>query len=187
MTDPLAPIPPLKATDRMNICVFLSAADLDERYTRPAREFAELIGKGGHTLVWGGSDTGLMKVVADGVRRDWRAARRDLGRLSAGVGRKDADEMVIAKDLAERKALMLARADAVVVMAGGLGTLDEATEILELKKHGLHDKPVVLLNTAGFYDGLALQLRRMEEEGFLPCPWPSWCSSPTRVPAHSPT
>jgi predicted Rossmann-fold nucleotide-binding protein len=57
-----------------------------------------------------------------------------------------------------------------VVMAGGLGTLDEATEILELKKHGLHDKPVVLLNTAGFYDGLALQLRRMEEERFLPVP-----------------
>ncbi|MGV9906221.1 TIGR00730 family Rossman fold protein, partial [Streptomyces sp. NPDC003388] len=39
----------------MNICVFLSAADLDERYTRPAREFAELLGKAGHTLVWGGS------------------------------------------------------------------------------------------------------------------------------------
>jgi uncharacterized protein (TIGR00730 family) len=78
--------------------------------------------------------------------------------------------MVIAEDLAERKALLLAKSDGVVVMAGGLGTLDEATEILELKKHGLHDKPVVLLNTAGFYDGLALQLRRMEEEGFLPVP-----------------
>jgi predicted Rossmann-fold nucleotide-binding protein len=52
----------------MNICVFLSSADLDERYTRPAREFAELIGKAGHTLVWDGSNTGLMKVVADGVR-----------------------------------------------------------------------------------------------------------------------
>src|SRR3954447_1201157 len=52
----------------MRICVFLSAADLDDRYTRPAREFAELLGKGGHTLVWGGSDVGLMKVVADGVQ-----------------------------------------------------------------------------------------------------------------------
>ena len=78
--------------------------------------------------------------------------------------------MVLAKDLAKRKALMLARSDAIVVMAGGLGTLDEATEILELRKHGLHDKPVVLLNTAGFYDGLALQLQRMEEDGFLPVP-----------------
>jgi uncharacterized protein (TIGR00730 family) len=154
----------------MNICVFLSAADLDERYTRPAREFAELLGRGGHSLVWGGSDTGLMKVVADGVRETG-------GRL-VGVSveflrqwaRVDADDMVIAKDLAERKALLLAQSDAVVVMAGGLGTLDEATEILEQRKHGLHDKPVVLLNTAGFYDGLALQLRRMEEDGFLPVP-----------------
>ena len=154
----------------MNICVFLSAAHLDERYTGPAREFAELIGKGGHTLVWGGSDTGLMKVLADGVR--------DTGGRLVGISvvflrawaRNDADEMVIAKDLAERKALMLARSDAVVVMAGGLGTLDEATEILELRKHGLHDKPVVLLNTAGFYDGLTLQLRRMEADGFLPVP-----------------
>jgi uncharacterized protein (TIGR00730 family) len=154
----------------MNICVFLSAADLDERYTRPAREFAELVGKAGHTLVWGGSDTGLMKVVADGVRQ---TGGRLVG-VSVGFlrdwARKDADEMVIAEDLAERKALLLARSDAVVVMAGGLGTLDEATEILELRKHGLHDKPVVLLNTAGFYDGLTAQLRRMEAEGFLPVP-----------------
>ena len=151
----------------MNICVFLSAAHLDERYTGPAREFAELIGKGGHTLVWGGSDTGLMKVLADGVR--------DTGGRLVGISvvflrawaRNDADEMVIAKDLAERKALMLARSDGVVVMAGGLGTLDEATEILEQKKHGLHDKPVVLLNTAGYYDGLTLQLVRMEELVFV--------------------
>ena len=154
----------------MKICVFLSGADLDERYTRPAREFAELIGKGGHTLVWGGSDTGLMKVVADGVRE---TGGRLVG-ISVGFlrdwARKDADEMVIAKDLAERKALLLAGSDAVVVLAGGLGTLDEVTEILELRKHGLHDKPVVLLNTAGFYDGLTLQLRRMEKEGFLPVP-----------------
>ncbi len=152
----------------MIICVFLSAADLDGRYTAPAREFAELIGKAGHTLVWGGSDTGLMKVVADGVRETGGRLVGISVRFLAAWARKDADEMVIAEDLAERKALLLAKSDAVVVMAGGLGTLDEATEILELKKHGLHAKPVVLLNTAGFYDGLALQLRRMEEDGFLP-------------------
>ncbi|MBR7673725.1 TIGR00730 family Rossman fold protein, partial [Streptomyces daliensis] len=52
----------------MNICVFCSAAELDAVYTEPAREFAELIGKRGHSLVWGGSDVGLMKVVADGVQ-----------------------------------------------------------------------------------------------------------------------
>ncbi|MEV6421428.1 TIGR00730 family Rossman fold protein [Streptomyces sp. NPDC051662] len=154
----------------MNICVFLSAADLPERYTRPAREFAELIGKGGHTLVWGGSDSGLMKVVADGVSATGgRLVGVSVDFLS-DVARPEADEMVIAKDLAERKALLLAKSDAVVIMVGGTGTLDEATEILELKKHGLHTKPVVLLNTAGFYDGLKQQFRRMDEDGFLPLP-----------------
>jgi uncharacterized protein (TIGR00730 family) len=154
----------------MKICVFLSAADLDERYTRPAREFAELLGKGGHTLVWGGSESGLMKVVADGVQA---AGGRLVGvsvTFLAASARADADEMVIAGDLAERKKLLLEKADAVVVMVGGTGTLDEATEILELKKHGHTDKPVVLLNTAGFYDGLKTQFRRMEDEGFLPVP-----------------
>jgi uncharacterized protein (TIGR00730 family) len=154
----------------MKICVFLSAADLDERYTRPAREFAEAIGKGGHTLVWGGSNTGLMKVVADGVQETGGRLVGISVEFLRDFARKDADEMVIAKDLSERKALLLAGSDAVVVMVGGLGTLDEATEILELRKHGHHEKPVVLLNTAGFYDGLMIQLRRMEDEGFLPVP-----------------
>lgn len=154
----------------MNICVFLSAADLDDRYTGPAREFGELIGKGGHTLVWGGSDSGLMKVVADGVQE---AGGRLVGvsvEFLSAVARPGADEMVVAADLAERKRLLLEKADAVVIMVGGTGTLDEATEILELKKHGRTAKPVVLLNTAGFYDGLEQQFRRMEAEGFLPRP-----------------
>ncbi|AZK96667.1 MULTISPECIES: LOG family protein [Streptomyces] len=154
----------------MRICVFLSAADLDERYTRPAREFAELLGKGGHTLVWGGSESGLMKVVADGVQETGGRLVGVSVDFLAATARAGADEMVIARDLAERKALLLAKADAVVVMVGGTGTLDEATEILELKKHGRQNKPVVLLNTAGFYDGLKTQFHRMEAEGFLPVP-----------------
>ncbi|MCA1219151.1 TIGR00730 family Rossman fold protein [Streptomyces sp. 8L] len=154
----------------MNICVFLSAADLDERYTRPAREFAELIGRGGHTLVWGGSDVGLMKVLADGVADSGGRLVGVSVDFLAAAAREGADEMVVAGDLAERKALLLAKSDAVVVMVGGTGTLDEATEILELKKHGKHTKPVVLLNTAGFYDGLRQQFQRMEDEGFLPIP-----------------
>jgi uncharacterized protein (TIGR00730 family) len=156
----------------MNICVFCSAAELDEVYTGPAREFAELIGKRGHTLVWGGSDCGLMKVVADGVQG---AGGRLVG-ISVDFlhhkARAGADEMVITATLAERKALLLERADAVVVLVGGTGTLDEATDIVELKKHGMHGKPVVVLNTAGFYDGLRQQMERMDAEGFLPVPLP---------------
>ncbi|MEX2968694.1 TIGR00730 family Rossman fold protein [Streptomyces sp. C184] len=154
----------------MNICVFCSAADLDDRYVVPARQFAELMGKGGHALVWGGSDAGLMKVMADGVQQ---AGGKLIGvsvEFLAHKAYEGADEMVVTRNLAERKAQMLARADAIVIMVGGMGTLDEATEILELRKHGMHTKPVVLLNTVGFYDGLKEQFQRMEAEGFLPIP-----------------
>lgn len=154
----------------MNIGVFLSSADLSEQYTLPAREFGKLIGEGGHTLVWGGSDAGLMKVVADSVQE---AGGRLVGvsvEFLQHKARPGIDDMIIAPDLARRKAELLRLSDAIVVMVGGAGTLDEATEILELKKHRLHSKPVVLLNSAGFYDGLELQLRRMEAEGFLPLP-----------------
>lgn len=154
----------------MNITVFCSAAELPDRYTRPAREFAELIGKGGHTLVWGGSDVGLMKLMADGVREHGGRLVWVTAEFPPHRAREHADEMVHAADLAARKAGLLERGDAVVVMVGGTGTLDEATEILELKKQGLHDKPVVLLDAAGYYDGLKAQLLRMEQDGFLPVP-----------------
>jgi uncharacterized protein (TIGR00730 family) len=156
----------------MKICVFLSAADLDGRYTDAARELGRLIAQRGHTLVWGASDVGLMKVLADAVH--------DAGGRLVGVSvdfladrarpLQPPDRLTVAADLAERKALLLAESDAIVIMVGGTGTLDEATEILELRKHGLHDKPVVLLNTDGFYDGLRQQLTRMDSEGFLPVP-----------------
>ena len=154
----------------MNIGVFLSAADLGEQYTVPAKEFGRLIGEGGHSLVWGGSESGLMKVVADAVQASGGRLIGVSVEFLQDVARKDADEMVVARDLAHRKAELLLRSDAVVVMVGGTGTLDEATEILELKKHGMHTKPVVVLNSAGFYDGLEQQFRRMESEGFLPLP-----------------
>lgn len=171
-TDSASPLKPPQGLRPMNICVFCSAAELDEVYTASARRFAELIGKRGHTLVWGGSDVGLMKVVADGVR--------DTGGRLVGISveflhhkaRADTDEMIVTTTLAERKALLLERCDAVVVMVGGTGTLDEATDIIELKKHGMHGKPVVVLNTAGFYDGLRQQMERMDAEGFLPVPLP---------------
>ncbi|WP_405011489.1 TIGR00730 family Rossman fold protein [Kitasatospora sp. NBC_01539] len=154
----------------MNITVFCSAYSLDDRYTAPAAEFARLLGEGGHTLVWGGSHAGLMGRLADGVKE---AGGRLVGisvDLLAHKAYEGADELVSAPDLAARKALLLERADALVVLVGGLGTLDEVTEVLELKKHALHAKPVVVLDTEGFYTGLRTQLERMDTEGFLPRP-----------------
>jgi len=152
----------------MNICVFCSFRDVAKNYTDAADKFATLVAQYGHTLVWGGSNSGTMKVIAD-------AAQAAEGRI-VGISvepikekaRKNADEMIIAKDWPERRALLLEKADAVCVLAGGLGTLDEITEVLEYKKQELHNKPVVFLNTEGFYDGFKQQLERMDKEGFLP-------------------
>ncbi|WP_329489703.1 TIGR00730 family Rossman fold protein [Kitasatospora sp. NBC_01246] len=154
----------------MNITVFCSAYSLDERYSVPAAEFARLLGEGGHTLVWGGSNAGLMGLLADGVKAAGGKLVGVLVELLRHKGYEGADELVMTLDLAERKAQLLMRADAVVVLVGGLGTLDEVTEVLELKKHALHDKPVIVLDTEGFYAGLRTQLERMDTEGFLPRP-----------------
>jgi uncharacterized protein (TIGR00730 family) len=154
----------------MNITVFCSAYSLDDTYSAPAAEFARLLGEAGHTLVWGGSHAGLMGLLADRVKE---AGGRLVGISVEFLRHKayeGADELVTAPDLATRKAELLARADALVVLVGGLGTLDEITEVLELKKHALHDKPVVVLDTAGFWTGLRMQLERMDTEGFLPRP-----------------
>ncbi|MDH6128723.1 TIGR00730 family Rossman fold protein [Kitasatospora sp. GP82] len=171
----------------MNITVFCSAYSLDERYTVPAAEFARLLGEHGHTLVWGGSHAGLMGLLADGVKE---AGGRLVGisvELLAHKTYEGADELVMTRDLAQRKAELLERADAVVVLVGGLGTLDEVTEVLELKKHGLHDKPVVVLDPTGFYEGLRTQLERMDTEGFLPRPLAeliTFAADPAEALAH---
>src|SRR4051812_11918902 len=128
---------------RMNATVFCSANDVGEPYTSAAREFAGLIAKRGHALVWGGANTGTMKEIAD--------AAQEAGGTIIGVSveylqlkvRPDANEMHVLRNLAERKAMLLERGDAIVVLPGGLGTLDEITEVLELKKQALHDKPIV--------------------------------------------
>lgn len=152
----------------MNITVFCSVHDVGETYTKAAREFARAIAAKGHTLVWGGTNKGTMKVIAD-------AAQEGGGRIMGitvepikSHARENADDMIVTKTWPERRALLLSHADAIVVLPGGIGTLDEATEVLEYKKQEQHNKPVVFLNIDGFYDGLREQLERMEREGFLP-------------------
>src|SRR3989338_9694261 len=108
----------------MNICVFCSASEVAEEYTQEAKSFATLLGENGHTLIWGGSDRGIMKVMASGVRE---AGGRIVGvsvELLRDHPRKNPDEMIFAKDLDQRQAIMLARADAVVALTGGIGVLD---------------------------------------------------------------
>ena len=152
------------------ICVFCSASDVDQIYKDAAIEIGTKMVSHGYNLVWGGSDTGIMKVVADAVDK----AGGDLIGISVEFlhdkARKETSEMVITRDLSERKKLLLARGDAFVLLVGGVGSLDEIAEIVELKKHRHHNKPVVILNTNNFYEGLNIQLNRMNREGFISRP-----------------
>jgi uncharacterized protein (TIGR00730 family) len=151
----------------VNICFFCSAAQVDEKYTEPAKRLARMIAQEGHTLVWGGSDRGLMSVVAK--------AAKEAGGTIIGVSMEQlkksafegADQMMFAKTLAERKATMLDYSDAIVTLVGGTGTLDELTDLFELRRYGAHNKRIVVLNTENFFEGLKLQYDRMKEDGFL--------------------
>jgi uncharacterized protein (TIGR00730 family) len=151
----------------MNVCFFCAASDLEPRYTEPARALARMVVEAGHTLVWGGSDRGLMREIASSAQE---AGGKIIGismeslKQTARVG---ADEMIIAKDLGERKALFMQRSDAIIALVGGTGTLDELTDIFELRRHGVHDKQIIVLNTDNFYAGLKAQYQRMLDDGFL--------------------
>lgn len=151
-----------------NIGVFLSASQVSDKYICPAKEFARLLAKNKFNLIYGGTNKGLMRVVADEVQTNGgKVIGVTMPRFEAIV-KVDADEIIRAKDLAERKKIMAERSDAIVVLVGGIGTLDEATELIEHKKQAVHSKPIIFLNTAGFYSGLKAQFEKMEAEGFLP-------------------
>ncbi len=154
----------------MNICVFCSAQNIDSVYSLPALETVGAFSRRGHTLVWGGSNVGLMREVATTAQENGAPIIGISVEAFKDVAREDADEMVITANLLERKALLVKRSNAFLILPGGFGTLDEATDVIELKKHFLKLGPIVFLNTNGFYDGLRDLFSRMDTEGFLPKP-----------------
>jgi uncharacterized protein (TIGR00730 family) len=150
-----------------NICVFCSFNEVDKKYTEVTKQLGCLIAKNNFNLVWGGGNRGLMKVIAASVQDNGGKIFGVTIELLKGYRRMNADEMIITKDFPERKRLLLKKADAIILLPGGVGSLDEITEAIELKKHNFHLKPVVILNTDKFYEGLKIQLQRMEKDGFL--------------------
>lgn len=150
------------------IAIFCSSQDIDDKYIKPAREFANLLVSHDYHLVWGGTDTGLMKIIAGVMAKGGGKLVGVSIEVFKNLVRKDAHEMIIAKNLGERKTTMLTRSDAIAVLVGGIGTLDELMNIVELKKQKKHKKPIVVLNTLNFYEGLIKQLKKMKKEGFIP-------------------
>jgi uncharacterized protein (TIGR00730 family) len=153
-----------------SICVYCaSASSLAEEYHVAARQMGDLIGRRGHTLVWGGSNCGTMATLAESARKSGARLVGVIPKAFAdrGIACPDADEMHVTADLRERKALMDRKADAFVALAGGIGTLEELIEILVLKQINFHRRAVVLVNTLGFYDPFLAFLDKMVADRFM--------------------
>lgn len=152
----------------MNVTVYLGSNEGSNPALRDAvAAFGGWLGANGHTLVYGGSNMGLMGTLA-------RAAMASGGRVVGVEPRMfvekefqldGLDELVVTETMGERKAKMIELGDAFVAFPGGTGTLDEISEIMMLNSLRLIDAPCVLYNLDGFYDGLRLLLERMTSEG----------------------
>jgi hypothetical protein len=151
-----------------NICVFLSANNLEEKYTQPAQHLGKLLAQNGYNFVYGGDDRGLMKVMATSVQENGGKVIAVITPRLKDRTNPEADESIMVQDDCEQTKIMDERSSAIIVMAGGLGTLSEVTRVLVLKKRRQHHKPVIVFNSNEFYTGLIKQLTKMKQEGCLP-------------------
>jgi uncharacterized protein (TIGR00730 family) len=146
-----------------------SSTAIDPSYVELAAEVGSALARRGHSLVSGGGALSSMGAVARATRA---AGGLTLGvipspLLALEVGDRDADELLVVDDMRVRKGLMDSSADAFLALAGGLGTLEELLEVWSARVLGLHDKPVVVLDTDGLYAPLAAQVALMVERGFV--------------------
>jgi uncharacterized protein (TIGR00730 family) len=152
------------------ICVFCASSQrLDERWLDLATEVGRRLAAAGHHVVSGGGRVGMMGRLATGARA--------AGAVTVGVipqslvdleiADTGADELVITDGMAARKVVLIERADAFLVLPGGIGTLDELFEVWTTAALGLHTKPVVLLDADGFYAGLIGWLEGLVAQRFV--------------------
>lgn len=157
----------------MKIAIFCSAnSAINPEYFRLTALLGTWLGQHGHTIVYGGCRLGLMECVA-------RAARAAGGHTLAVVPRlveergedDDADITIPCENLSDRKDLMLAHADLLLALPGGIGTLDEVFTVAAAATCGYHRKRVVLCNFLGFWDTTIAMLDDMERRGMTRGPW----------------
>ncbi len=153
----------------MKICVFCSSSDaVDPAYFAAATEMGALIGMEGHTLVYGGGKVGMMGAVARAVHGN---GGRVIGIIPDFMHRKavayeKCDELTITADMRERKAMMMGTSEAFVALPGGFGTLEELSELITQLQFGILVRPLVLVNTLGFFDPLAAVFEKFYREKF---------------------
>ncbi|MFW5755168.1 MAG: TIGR00730 family Rossman fold protein [Tangfeifania sp.] len=144
----------------MNICVFSSSSNaINPLYFEEAEKLGQLIGEQGHTLINGGANVGLMEAVTmsaakKGAKTIGILPERLIERSLASI---NAHEVIITRDMQERKAKMREMSDAFIALPGGFGTLEEILEVLTLRQLSYHTKPVVFINTNDFFKYLFKQ------------------------------
>ena len=157
----------------MNISVFCGATlPRNEAYIDAARQLGTWLAQQHHTLLYGGSNLGLMGVVSG-------AALAAGGTVVGVIPTLFSEEVILSQpvtqlvrvaSLAERKAYLLAHSDLFIALPGGIGTLDEVTEVMVANQLGQMHKPMVLLNLEGYYDTFLQQVERFKAEGLMRSP-----------------
>lgn len=152
----------------MNITVYLASSEgKDPTLKEAVREFGTWIGESGNALVYGGSKSGLMGVLAESVVEAGGEATGVEPQffIDAVLQYEGLTRLIATKDMTERKAIMIELGDAFVAFPGGTGTLEEISEIMSKVCLAHLDAPCILYNHNGYYDGLKQLLRTMVEQG----------------------
>ena len=150
----------------MNITVYLGANEGNDPFLKETvRELGAWIGTNGNTLVYGGSKSGLMGELAEGVLQ---AGGKVIGVepqffIDAGFVYDEITELITTKDMSERKAKMIELGEAFIAFPGGTGTLEEITEVMSKVSLKHLDAPCILYNLNGYYDSLKQLLEHMIE------------------------
>jgi uncharacterized protein (TIGR00730 family) len=154
----------------MTVCVFASSSSrINKKYVQAAAELGSLLARSGMNVIYGGGGIGLMGVLADAVIENGGSITGVIPSFmnEEGWGHPRVIEMIVTTDMGDRKKNMFSRANAVVALPGGIGTLEELTEAITLKQLGLFKGPVVILNTLDFYKSFIDFLEHMVAGNFL--------------------
>ena len=154
-----------------SLCVFCGAqTGRNPAHVEAARSLGTALARRGITLIYGAGGIGLMGELADAVLAEGGKAvgviPEQLEILE--VAHRRLTETLVTEDMFRRKQIMMDRADGFVVLPGGFGSLDEFFEVLTWKQLGFHDKPVIVLDSDGFWEPLFGLLEHVRAEGFAP-------------------
>jgi uncharacterized protein (TIGR00730 family) len=152
------------------VCVYCgSSAGNDPAFLRAAEALGKALAQGGVRLVYGGGSVGMMGAVARAVLKHGGKATGIIPEFLFRREQPEAqnEELIVTRDMHERKQKMFERADAFVALPGGIGTLEELVEQLTWVQIGQHKKPLLLVNINGFWEPLRDLLDHMEKLGFI--------------------